>query len=411
VAGPIVEVHALSKRYDLRPVGTRSAIGRIGDARAHARRHLQHEERFWALREVSFTVDEGQAVGIVGRNGAGKSTLLKILARITEPTSGWTGTRGRVGTLLEVGTGFHTELTGRENIFLNGAILGMSRRRVERSLDEIVAFAGVDRFLDTPVKRYSSGMYLRLAFAVMAHLDNEILVVDEVLAVGDAEFQRKCLSRMSEVGSQGRTVLFVSHDLNAVAALCPRAIWIEKGTLAIDGPSPRVIDQYLASVTSRTGGPATWSVPGSGVILEDFGVDTSSGGPTHDRRRPLRIRVRLRVERTIDPFGASVVVYDLRKRPALGEPLPLSRRLEAGRYEGSIEVPPVLNIGHHTVSMWAGSGPTNYIQADEAAAFEVIGDDDGLGGSGDARPAVRVHPRWTIEGVGAGVGPSRQQER
>ena len=202
-------------------------------------------EDFWALQDVSFAVKPGEVLGIIGRNGAGKSTLLKILSRITEPTSGRVELWGRVASLLEVGTGFHPELTGRENIFLNGAILGMSRAEMVRKFDEIVAFAEVERFLDTPVKRYSSGMYVRLAFAVAAHLDSEILVIDEVLAVGDAAFQRKCLGKMSDVCSDGRTILFVSHQLQAVRQLCHRAVWLERGRVSAIGASDDIVNQYV----------------------------------------------------------------------------------------------------------------------------------------------------------------------
>src|SRR5262249_22137041 len=200
-------------------------------------------ESFWALRGVSFSVADGEVVGVVGRNGAGKSTLLKLLSRITAPTEGRIRLRGRVASLLEVGTGFHPELTGRENVFLNGAILGMTRAEITRKFDEIVAFAEVERFLDTPVKRYSSGMYVRLAFAVAAHLDPEILLVDEVLAVGDAAFQRKCLGRMSDVARGGRTVLFVSHNLGAVRSLCSRSLYLRSGSLAMDGPTNATLDR------------------------------------------------------------------------------------------------------------------------------------------------------------------------
>ena len=209
-------------------------------------------ESIWALRDVSFRVGQGDVVGVIGRNGAGKSTLLKILARITEPTSGSAVIRGRVGSLLEVGTGFHQELTGRENIYLNGAILGMRRREIDSSFDEIVAFAGVEKFVDTPVKHYSSGMYLRLAFSVAAHLDPEILLVDEVLAVGDATFQRKCLEKMEDVGRRGRTVLFVSHNMQAIARLCPRTILLDSGGVAVDGPSHKVVASYLSSDIGTT---------------------------------------------------------------------------------------------------------------------------------------------------------------
>jgi lipopolysaccharide transport system ATP-binding protein len=203
------------------------------------------EEAFWALKDVTFDVAAGEVIGIIGRNGAGKSTLLKVLSRITKPTTGRVVINGRVGSLLEVGTGFHPELTGRENIYLNGSILGMSRREIGRKFDEIVAFAEVEKFLDTPVKRYSSGMYVRLAFAVAAHLDPEILVVDEVLAVGDTQFQKKCLGKMGEVASGGRTVLFVSHNMAAVEGLCASALLLSGGTLVASGPAPAVIAQYL----------------------------------------------------------------------------------------------------------------------------------------------------------------------
>jgi lipopolysaccharide transport system ATP-binding protein len=210
----------------------------------------------WALRDVSFDVAEGEALGLIGPNGAGKSTLLKILSRITEPTEGKISLYGRVASLLEVGTGFHPELTGRENIYLNGAILGMKRSEITRDFDSIVEFAGIERFVDTPVKRYSSGMYVRLAFAVAAHLTPEILLVDEVLAVGDAEFQRRCLGRMSEVARSGRTVIFVSHNLSSIARLCPRTVLLDHGTVAAIGPSRDVIGRYLA----RGGGDSSWDL-------------------------------------------------------------------------------------------------------------------------------------------------------
>jgi lipopolysaccharide transport system ATP-binding protein len=216
-------------------------------------------EEFWALRDLDFEIRRGEVVGVIGRNGAGKSTLLKILSRITEPRQGRVEIRGRVASLLEVGTGFHPELTGRENIFLNGAILGMGRAEIRRKFDEIVDFAGVERFLDTPVKRFSSGMYVRLAFAVAAHLEPEILVIDEVLAVGDAEFQKKCLGKMSEVAGHGRTVLFVSHNMAAVKSLTERCILLDGGRLAFSGPTDEAIGQYArANAAGALEGPADW---------------------------------------------------------------------------------------------------------------------------------------------------------
>lgn len=209
------------------------------------------DETIWALKDVSFEIKRGEAVGIIGRNGSGKSTLLKILSRITEPTKGFAEIHGRVGSLLEVGTGFHQELTGRENIYLNGAILGMKRAEIDRNFDEIVAFSEVEKFIDTPVKHYSSGMYLRLAFAVAAHLEPEILLVDEVLAVGDAEFQKKCLGKMQDVAKEGRTVLFVSHNLAAVRNLCSRGILLQNGTVLEDADASKTIDTYLNKMQQK----------------------------------------------------------------------------------------------------------------------------------------------------------------
>jgi lipopolysaccharide transport system ATP-binding protein len=211
------------------------------------KRRGKEKESVWALRDVSFEIPEGEVVGIIGRNGAGKSTLLKILSRITYPTSGRMTVHGRIAALLEVGTGFHGELTGRENIFLNGSILGMSKKDIAKKLDAIIAFAGVEKFIDTPVKRYSSGMFLRLGFAVAAHLDPDILVVDEVLAVGDVEFQKKCLNAMNDLRSGGRTVLFVSHNMSAVENFCSRVIWIDNGTVRQDGDPKEIIHSYIAT--------------------------------------------------------------------------------------------------------------------------------------------------------------------
>ncbi len=210
-------------------------------------------EEFWALRDVSFDVRPGEVLGLIGRNGAGKSTLLKILSRVVAPTTGGADVYGRIGSLLEVGTGFHPELTGRENIFLSGAVLGMKRPEIRRHFDEIVAFAGVEKFLDTPSKHYSSGMYMRLAFAVAAHLPAEVLYVDEVLAVGDAAFQKKCLGRMAEVGQEGRTVIFVSHNMGAIASMCSRVLLLEEGRLKEDGPAQTVIDHYMNRLSDSAG--------------------------------------------------------------------------------------------------------------------------------------------------------------
>ncbi|KAF0180661.1 MAG: lipopolysaccharide transport system ATP-binding protein [Limisphaerales bacterium] len=253
MSSAIIQVEGLGKKYRLHHE-QRERYTALRDVLVQQARQLFQgrgndaatEEDFWALKDVSFEVKQGDVVGIIGRNGAGKSTLLKLLSRITAPTVGRIHLRGRVATLLEVGTGFHPELTGRENIFLNGAILGMDRVEIRSKFDEIVAFAEVEKFLDTPVKRYSSGMYVRLAFAVAAHLDPEILVVDEVLAVGDAAFQKKCLGKMSDVASrEGRTVLFVSHNMPTVMRLCRRAILLDRGSIVMDGPCAEVAHRYM----------------------------------------------------------------------------------------------------------------------------------------------------------------------
>lgn len=251
---PIISVEHLAKSYTL---SHRPSYGTLRDSLTEfvtksfrrSQKKAQREE-FFALRDLSFDVQPGQRVGIIGRNGAGKSTLLKILSQITPPTAGKVTLRGRVASLLEVGTGFHPELTGRENVFLNGAILGMKQAEIKKKFDEIVAFAEIEKFLDTPVKRYSSGMYVRLAFAVAAHLDPEILIVDEVLAVGDAQFQKKCISKMQDVAGTGRTVLFVSHNMAAISQLCERVILLKDGLLVVDGAPETIINDYFAAANN-----------------------------------------------------------------------------------------------------------------------------------------------------------------
>ena len=255
-----IKVEGISKKYKIGTAPGKFKYGMLRDQIAAIPKMLlgRGEQQaannyIWALKDVNFDLEEGHVLGIIGRNGAGKSTLLKVLSRVTEPTTGTVTVRGRVGSLLEVGTGFHPELTGRENIFLNGAILGMKRSEIESKFDEIVDFSEVEQFIDTPVKRYSSGMYLRLAFAVAAHLEPEILVVDEVLAVGDAEFQRKCLGKMNDVAAQGRTVLFVSHNMSAVLRLTQEAIVMQKGQLVLRGTTSEAVDHYLATGQSQAG--------------------------------------------------------------------------------------------------------------------------------------------------------------
>jgi lipopolysaccharide transport system ATP-binding protein len=271
VSDTVIRIENLGKKYVIghqQPGGYTTLRDRLTDGTQSLFRKLwtpgrkrmsnPSHEAFWALKDVSFEVQQGDCIGIIGRNGSGKSTLLKLLSRITEPTTGRIAIKGRVASLLEVGTGFHPELTGRENIYLNGAILGMSRAEISKKFDEIAAFAEIDRFLDTPVKRYSSGMYVRLAFAVAAHLEPEILIVDEVLAVGDIQFQKKCLGKMKDVSQeQGRTVLFVSHNMDAIQRLCSQCIMLEHGQLAAQGDTTSVLVRYLSSHSFKTS-PKDW---------------------------------------------------------------------------------------------------------------------------------------------------------
>lgn len=243
-----IEVKSLSKRYT---IGSKTD-GSLRGSLAKAFQSAQKGEDFWALKDVSFKINRGDVVGIIGRNGAGKSTILKVLSQITQPTEGRIEINGRVASLLEVGTGFHPELSGRENIFLNGTILGMTRKEVKSKFDEIVEFSGVEKFIDTAVKHYSSGMYVRLAFAVAAHLEPEVLIIDEVLAVGDASFQKKCLGKMGDIAKEGRTVIFVSHDMGAVSSLCNRGILLQSGKITHDGTVEEVVEKYLNNPDDRT---------------------------------------------------------------------------------------------------------------------------------------------------------------
>jgi lipopolysaccharide transport system ATP-binding protein len=366
----------------------------------------------WALRDVTFDVHQGEVLGIIGRNGAGKSTLLKIISRVTEPSEGYVEIHGRVGSLLEVGTGFHQELTGRENIFLNGAILGMKGSEIERKFDEIVAFSEVEQFIDTPVKRYSSGMYLRLAFAVAAHLEPEILVVDEVLAVGDAEFQRKCMGKMSDVAQEGRTVLFVSHNMSAILRLTEETLVLEAGRLVHRSATPDAIDHYMSMGYSEEG-ERTWRA-------EEIPTDAAPFRPIAMRVRDLKGR-EMETFRSVEPLtieveysleapitGLRVGIYLLTMR---GEYVFTSfdtDRAEqyerfgvrpAGHYISRCVVPAnILNEGRYVLAMNASTFRIKrYFQDEHAMAFTV----DGTGAPGKhwaelRMGPVRPHLNWEI---------------
>ncbi|HEX8368911.1 MAG TPA: ABC transporter ATP-binding protein [Pyrinomonadaceae bacterium] len=312
----VIKVENLSKLYYLGGGTRHNSLRDTVMGFVHKPSLSKKKQELWALKDLNFTVDDGETLGIIGHNGAGKSTLLKILSRITKPTRGTAEIRGRVASLLEVGTGFHSELSGRENIYLNGAILGMSRREIQRNFDEIIAFAEIEKFIDTPVKFYSSGMYMRLAFAVAAHLEPEVLIVDEVLAVGDMAFQKKCINKMSDVRREGRAVLFVSHNLQAVSRLCRRVIWLERGKVRLDGETQQVVSQYLHAQTNSESekiweNPA--NQPGNEITkLMRVRAASESGETTSsfDIRRPVFLELTYKVLRDGKIFTPTIHLYN-----------------------------------------------------------------------------------------------------
>jgi ABC-type polysaccharide/polyol phosphate transport system ATPase subunit len=373
----LVQFDRVSKRYLL---GQRLTAREAMNAAAARilRRRRSNERELWSLRDVSFTVRDGEALGIVGRNGAGKSTILKILAGITSPTSGESRTRGRVAALLEVGTGFHPELSGRENVYLNGAILGMSRHDITRRFDQIVEFSGVERFLDTPVKRYSSGMYLRLAFAVAAHLEPDVLVVDEILAVGDAEFQRKCIGRMQDAEQEGRTLIFVSHDLGSLNKLCQRSLWLEAGTIRDSGPTPGIIRRYLAAGLTPAEPGRTLFESGQ-VTVYDLRVvpDTADRGTALIRGDAMKIVVGFDVHEEVPGLDLAIMITTSSGARVLDELLSdrETPRFTLGRYQAELSLPPLLNLGNYTVGLWFGTQHDDFINQPVAAPFTVHGSD------------------------------------
>ena len=413
-----IEVDSLSKKYRLGEY--QAAYGTLRETLVHATRRLARQEHhspardIWALRDVSFDVPEGQVLGVIGRNGAGKSTLLKILTRIAMPTTGRAEIRGRVGSLLEVGTGFNQELTGRENVYLNGAILGMKRREIERRFDDIVEFSGVEKFIDTPVKRYSSGMYVRLAFAVAAHLEPEIMLVDEVLSVGDAELQRRCRGRREELGNAGRTVLFVSHALPAVAQLCDRAIWIDGGRVAGDGRPADVIASYLHQ-THSAGTERTWteeSAPGNDLVkILAVRVPAHDGMPpgVMDVRRPIAVEVSFKVLRDGKPLFPKIKLLDQEGAVAFNAMDTDDRWLQPtppGEYVSTAWIPGnLLNEGSAIVEAAICSLDfpklEHHAAVYEAASIEVLdpGEGDTARGrfSGQWRGVVRPLLEWTCK--------------
>lgn len=395
-----------------------------GDEHINSKSHKG--ETIWALKDVSFEVAKGQVLGVIGRNGAGKSTLLKVLSRITEPTEGVVEIHGRVGSLLEVGTGFHPELTGRENIYLNGAILGMKRREIDRKFDEIVAFSEVEKFIDTPVKRYSSGMYLRLAFAVAAHLEPEILVVDEVLAVGDAEFQRKCLGKMSDVAQEGRTVLFVSHNMSAILRLTEETIVLDQGKLVLRAPTPRAVDFYMSSGLAEMG-EKVWKkeeIPAQSFPFEPIAlrIRNASGKVVDTLRSTETATVEIEYQLHTPITALRVGIYLMTARGEFvfasfdtdeAEQYESFRVRPAGRYLSQCILPAnLLNEGGYILGINASSYRIKrYFQDEQALSFNV----DGAGAPGSQWLEARLGPirprlSWQIQPLEAIPGFSQGRE-
>ena len=411
---PIITAHNLSKQYRLGAEAAayatvRETVMDVLKAPLRSLRRNGEAPTIWALKDITFDIEPGEIVGIIGRNGAGKSTLLKVLSRITEPTTGRIELYGRVASLLEVGTGFHPELTGRENIFLNGSILGMSRKEIELQFDEIVEFAEIEKFIDTPVKRYSSGMYVRLAFAVAAHLQPEILVVDEVLAVGDFAFQQKCLQKMQDVSSRGRTVLFVSHNMGAISRLTQRCIVLEQGRIVASGPTASAVHTYMTSGLMEraefTQSPSRDKAMNLlRIALVDEQGEVRSEIPYNGR---LRFILDYEVNQTVTGSSVGIALFTVDGTCAMAtgdfdsHPELLGTR-EPARYETTVEIPPCwLNTGRYTVTVSIANATSGVVYDHvEALIFTVV--DTGTPGSrhGVARKGV-LQPilDWTTRQV------------
>ena len=373
-----IRVEGLGKRY----ARGRRARGHLRDLFSRTPSENSRERGVtWALRDVSFEVEHGETLGVIGPNGAGKSTLLKILSRITAPTLGWMEIQGRVGSLLEVGAGFHPELTGRENIRLNGAIVGMRKAEIDSKFDEIVAFSGVEPFIDTPVKHYSSGMYVRLAFAVAAHLDHEIVLVDEVLSVGDAEFQKKCLARMNQIAGEGRTVLLVSHNLSTVNRLCERAIWVQEGTVRQRGETASVIESYMSEGIAEGGVVRYEAAPSDVAKIRSVEVLNASGhvSPAILLDRPAYIRVGYRLNRPLNSYRVGIRIrtpdgFDVLTSSTTDADGQLLSH-PAGDHVATVTIPPrLLAPGRYVVTVHlAQPGIMNLDRRENALVFQIHG--------------------------------------
>jgi lipopolysaccharide transport system ATP-binding protein len=430
----VISIEDLSKTYRIGEIGTGTFYGdlkrwwasqrgkpdpylKIGET-GHGKRE---GEIIWALKDVNFTVQQGEAVGIIGSNGAGKSTLLKILSRVTVPTSGVVKVKGRIASLLEVGTGFHPELTGRENILLNGTIMGMTRSEVNRKFDEIVDFSGVEQFIDTPVKRYSSGMYVRLAFAVAAHLEPEILIVDEVLAVGDAQFQRKCLGKMDDAAKGGRTVLFVSHNMSSISHLCDTVIWVDKGQVTMRAPTEEVISAYLNREAPSVVGHKEWfgglSQPGvDELVLNEVSIIDSNNQVTSSvsAQKPFSICIKYTIKKQLPycrvGFDLLTDNGDVIFESFDSDDVRYTGSRQAGEYSSYCVIPGnFLNTKKYFVSIYAGMPGIKYLAgAENVLTFEVenvgaIGSHlPDFGRRGIVRPLLEWHQKKNTKGENAG---------
>jgi len=387
---PAIHVSHLGKKYTIggpqeKYRTFRDAI--VNSAKAPLRRLSSSEppQEFWALKDVSFDVEPGEVVGIIGRNGAGKSTLLKILSRITSPTEGTVDLYGRVGSLLEVGTGFHPELTGRENIFLSGSILGMKKREIEDRLDEIVKFSEIEKFLDTPAKRYSSGMYVRLAFAVAAHMDTEILLIDEVLAVGDAAFQKKCMGKMGEVAKEGRTVLFVSHNLTAIKTLCSRAILLKEGKIFLDDLAESTVKKYATDIQNnilfKEWESELHAPQNTNVVLKKVWITKSDETDVQEiyTNTAFNIHILFKIKRDNSSAGLTIIIYDNENTLAFSsinnlEPNWYGKPMSGGYYESICQIPAnfLNNIGYHMNIIIFNKNFSDAITIKDILIFEII---------------------------------------
>ena len=420
VNNTVIKVDGLGKEYNIGALHKKQQHDTLRDKIASSfkstKKHLAHRkstmlgaDKFWALRDVSFEVKRGEVLGIIGKNGAGKSTLLKILCKVTSPTEGKAFLKGRIGTLLEVGTGFHAELTGRENIYLSGAILGMKKAYIDRKEDEIIAFSGVDKFIDTPVKRYSSGMLVRLGFAVAAHLEPEILLIDEVLAVGDDSFKKKCLGKISSISQEGRTVLFVSHNMIAIKQFCNRAMLIEKGSILMDSDAIEVVSYYQQTAGNEPNAEKVWiegKAPGNDIgQLQRVRISDSNGNLSQSIRSNQQINVYIDFHNSRDGacLGCTIMLFNIEGECVFSSMSNQDtnwhgRSMPAGNYSTLCCIPgDLLADGSYTVTiiLW-GDGYSWGVRANDVVSFEVHDDENSVRGdfSGEILGIIRPRLEW-----------------